>query len=143
MKDTYYQGSPEGDEVGVYTPWKKISTKSQRGDQGGTKGNFWTKFRNVSFGPPFETSTEFRQKSLKIMIFVEKNSKQNFGDFAKNCPLNRMSLSPSLEFQNFSGLHPLPRRGQANPAYYCQMSLTRVWILDYLREIAQNFNLQI
>jgi hypothetical protein len=28
--------------------------------------------KNVSFGPPFEISIEFRQKSLKIMIFVEK-----------------------------------------------------------------------
>jgi hypothetical protein len=29
--------------------------------------------KKVSFGPPFEVSTEFRQKSLiKIVIFVEK-----------------------------------------------------------------------
>jgi hypothetical protein len=28
--------------------------------------------KNVSFGPPFTISIKFRQKSLKIMIFVEK-----------------------------------------------------------------------
>jgi hypothetical protein len=44
--------------------------------------------KNVSFGPPFKISIEFLQKSLINMIFVEKN----FGDFAKNCPLNMMSL---------------------------------------------------
>jgi hypothetical protein len=47
--------------------------------------------KNVSFGPPFEISIEFQQKSLKIVIFVEKKI---LGDFAKNCPLNPMSLPP-------------------------------------------------
>jgi hypothetical protein len=52
--------------------------------------------KNVYFGPPpppFEVSIELRQKSLKIMTFAEKNFKQNFGDFAKSCQLNPMSLS--------------------------------------------------
>jgi hypothetical protein len=41
------------------------------------------------------------------MIFVEKKIfKQNYGDFAKNCPLNPMSLSPSPEFLKFSELGP-------------------------------------
>jgi hypothetical protein len=41
------------------------------------------------------------------MIFVEKNIfKQNYGDFAKNCPLNPMSLPPSPEFFKFSELAP-------------------------------------
>ncbi len=41
------------------------------------------------------------------MIFVEKKIfKQNYGDFAKNCPLNPMSLPPSPEFLKFSELGP-------------------------------------
>ncbi len=36
MKDTYYQSSPEGDEVGVYTPRKKF----QQNIKGGTKVKF-------------------------------------------------------------------------------------------------------
>jgi hypothetical protein len=47
--------------------------------------------KNVSFGPPFEISIEFRQKSL---INCEFCWKKNFGDFAKNCPSNPMSLLP-------------------------------------------------
>jgi hypothetical protein len=59
-------------------------------------------------GPPFEISIEFRQKSLKNYYFCRKKIfKQNFGDFAKNCPLNPMSLTP-LEFLKFSELAPLP-----------------------------------
>jgi hypothetical protein len=57
--------------------------------------------------PPFEISLEFRQKSLKNYYFCRKNIvKQNFGDFAKNCLLNPMSLSPPLEFLKFSELAP-------------------------------------
>jgi hypothetical protein len=41
------------------------------------------------------------------MIFVEKkNFLKNFGDFAKNCPLNPMSLPPPPEFLKFSELAP-------------------------------------
>ncbi len=41
------------------------------------------------------------------MIFVEKKIfKKNFGDFAKNCPLNPMSLPPPPEFLKFSELAP-------------------------------------
>jgi hypothetical protein len=50
--------------------------------------------KNVSFGPPFDISIEFRQKSLKNFFFFEKKLKQNFGDLTKNCPLNPMSLPP-------------------------------------------------
>jgi hypothetical protein len=42
--------------------------------KGGLQQIFWTKFRNVSFGPPFQISIEFWQKSLEIMIFVEKKN---------------------------------------------------------------------
>jgi hypothetical protein len=51
----------QGGVGGVQPPLEKIS-------KGGPKKTFWIKFRNVSFGPPFEISIEFRQKSLKIMI---------------------------------------------------------------------------
>ncbi len=33
MKDTYYQGSPEGGEVGCTSPWKKNFCKISKGDQ--------------------------------------------------------------------------------------------------------------
>jgi hypothetical protein len=51
------------------------------------------------------------------MIFVEKKFfKQNYGDFAKNCSLNPMSLPPSPEFFKFSGLAPpLARDTLVNP----------------------------
>jgi hypothetical protein len=66
--------------------------------------------KNVSFGPPFEISIEFRQKSLKNYDFGwKKIFKQYFGDFAKNCLLNPMSLpTPSPEFLKFSELAPPP-----------------------------------
>jgi hypothetical protein len=41
------------------------------------------------------------------MVFVEKNFKQNFGDFAKYCPLNPMSLPPPPEILKFRELAPL------------------------------------
>jgi hypothetical protein len=64
--------------------------------------------KNVFFGPSFEISIEFRQKSLKNYDFCWKNNfKQNFGIFAKNCPLNPMSLPPPpLEIWKFSKLAP-------------------------------------
>jgi hypothetical protein len=41
------------------------------------------------------------------MIFVEKKDfKQNFGDFAKNCPLNPISLDPPPEFLKFLEFPP-------------------------------------
>jgi hypothetical protein len=39
---------------------------------------------------------------------LKKKFKQNFGDFAKNYPLNPMSLPPSPEFLKFSELAPPP-----------------------------------
>jgi hypothetical protein len=72
--------------------------------------------KNVSFGPPFEISIKFRQKSLKnYEIMLKKNFKQTFGDFAKNCPKNPMSLPlpspspppPPTEFLKFSELASL------------------------------------
>jgi hypothetical protein len=81
----------------LFFPLEKFSCKkSQRGDQRiffGLNSQIFLKI--VSFGPPFEISIEFRQKSLKNYDFCwKKNFKQNFGDFAKNCPLNPMSLPP-------------------------------------------------
>jgi hypothetical protein len=81
-------------------PWENFFRKiSQMGNQRKFfELNLEMFLKNFSFGPPFEISIEFRQKSLKIMIFVEKqNFKQNFGDFAKNCPLNPMSSPRILE----------------------------------------------
>jgi hypothetical protein len=72
---TYIQGCPEG---GVGGCWggvappleKKFRKKSQRGDQGKIFGlNSETFLKNVSFGPPFEISIEFRQKSFKNYDF--------------------------------------------------------------------------
>jgi hypothetical protein len=50
------------------------------------------------------------------LIFVEKKIfKQDYGDFAKNCPLNPMSLPSPPEFLKFSGLAPLARGTLVNP----------------------------
>ncbi len=62
--------------------------------------------KNVSFGPPFEISIEFRQKSLKNYDFCKKKIFLTIlGTSPKNCPLNPMSLSP-LEIWKFSELAP-------------------------------------
>jgi hypothetical protein len=47
----------------------------------------------------------FIRKKLFISYNFNYNFKQNFGDFAKNCPLNPMSLPP-LEIWKFSELAP-------------------------------------
>jgi hypothetical protein len=61
---------PRGGVGGVAPPGKKISEKTQRGDQGKIFGlNSETFLKNVSFGPPFEISIEFRQKSFKNYDF--------------------------------------------------------------------------
>jgi hypothetical protein len=63
--------------------------------------------KNISFGPPFEISIKFRKKSLKNIILVEKkNLRKNFEEFAKNYPLNPMSLPPHPRFFKFSELAP-------------------------------------
>jgi hypothetical protein len=49
---------------------------------------------------------------------LKKKFKQNFGDFAKNCPLNPMSLSPPPEFLKFSELALLARGALVNPDIY-------------------------
>ncbi len=55
----------------------------------------------ISLGPPFEISIEFRQKSLKNYNFYWKKILNNFEVFAKNCPLNPMSLPTSEIFKIF------------------------------------------
>jgi hypothetical protein len=50
---------------------------------------------NVSFGPPFEISVEFRQKSLKFLIFVEKKfSIQNFWGLRQKLSIKSDELLP-------------------------------------------------
>jgi hypothetical protein len=49
------------------------------------------------------------------MIFVEKNYKQNFGDLAKNCPLNPMSLPPPPRISKFFRLTPPAAKGFGEP----------------------------
>jgi hypothetical protein len=79
--------SQGGVQIGCSPPWKNFSVKNLKGgtkvktyspldflrnlreNLKGSKDIFWTKFRNVSFGLPFEISTEFRQKSLKNCDF--------------------------------------------------------------------------
>jgi hypothetical protein len=62
-------GFCEGTKVKIYPPpsiFKKFKRKPQRGEQRKFFGlNSEMFLKNVSFGPPFEISIEFQQKSLK------------------------------------------------------------------------------
>jgi hypothetical protein len=75
--------------------------------------------KNVSFGSPFEISIEFRQKSLKNYDFVEKNFKQNFGDFAKKLHIKSDEFThPPFRNLRIFQVSPLLARGTLRTPVY-------------------------
>ncbi len=126
-----FQRGDQGKNLPPLNFFKKLKRKPQRGDQrifwlesrktlkGGLKKFFWTKFRNVSqkcflWSLPLWDFYRISVKIFKKLWFLlKKNFKLNFGDFAKNCPLNPMSLPSPLEIR----VSPSLERGTLrNPA---------------------------
>jgi hypothetical protein len=102
----------------VLPPQEKISEKTSKGRpkdiltwvdkilKGRPKEIFWTKFRSVSqkcflWSPLWDFNRISAKIFKKLWILLKKKFKQNFGDFAKNCPLNPMSLTPPWNLKIF------------------------------------------
>jgi hypothetical protein len=62
--------------------------------------------KNVSFGPPFEISIEFRQKSLKNYDFCWKKFLNKI--FGEKLSIKSDEFTPPNEIKKFSELAPPP-----------------------------------